>query len=99
MNNKDLKAETEVQQSDSAEDLTSSQNIAKPIVVRRFSSVVDEYVANKESNFQLQYIDYEKDQWTVPVLLTAERAYNFKNDASVKLVRILWRSVSFDLKP
>ncbi|MFN9318981.1 MAG: hypothetical protein ACK58Q_00135 [Chitinophagales bacterium] len=71
----------------------------KTRVVRRFSSVVDEYVANKESKFQLQYVDYEKDQWTVPVLLTAERAYNFKNDASVKLVRILWRSVSFELEP
>lgn len=36
MNNKELKAETEVQQSASAEVLMSSQTIAKPIVERRF---------------------------------------------------------------
>ena len=74
----------------------SAKNGTKPHVCRSFSSIVDDYVSNRESKFQLQYVDYEKDQWTVPVLLTAERAYRFKNDASVKKVRVIWRSVSFE---
>lgn len=76
----------------------SADNGTKPHVGRSFSSIVDDYVSNKESKFQLQYVDYENDQWTVPVLLTAERAYRFKNDASVKKVRIIWRAVSFEFE-
>jgi hypothetical protein len=78
-------------------DTTSSPNSGNTLVGRSFSSIINKYVRNGESKFQLQYFDYEKDQWTVPVLLTASRAINFQNDASVKKVRILWRSVSFEL--
>lgn len=86
--------------SDSAVDSSQvAPAIGNTDVMRRFSSVIDAYVANKESKFQLQYVDYDENQWTVPVLLTSERAYRFKNDSSVKLVRILWRSVSFELSP
>ena len=66
---------------------------------KNFSETVDEYVSNHESKFQLQYVDYEKNQWTVPCLLTEERANRFKNDASVKKVKIMYRSQSLEISP
>ena len=66
---------------------------------KNFSETVDEYVSNHESKFQLQYVDYEKNQWTAACLLTEERANRFKNDASVKKVKIMWRSCAFEISP
>lgn len=89
MNKKETNAETQ----------TEALPFAKLAVGRSFSSTIDRYVKNRESKFQVQYIDYEQDQWTVPVLLTSTRAINLKNDNSIKNVRILWRSVSFEIQP
>jgi len=79
--------------------LDQTPPLHKTSVGRSFSSTIDRYVKNRESKFQVQYTDYEQDQWTVPVLLTTTRAINLKNDNSIKNVRILWRSVSFEIQP
>lgn len=39
--------------------------------------------------FQLRYVDYAEDTWTVPVILTEERADKFCQDMSVVQVKIL----------
>lgn len=43
--------------------------------------------------YQLQYVDYNTNTWTAPVLLTKERADKFLDDASV--IKIKLTSASF----
>lgn len=37
--------------------------------------------------YEVQYVDYEKNQWTAPVILTEERAQRIMDDFSVAVVR------------
>lgn len=37
--------------------------------------------------YEVQYVDYEKDEFTVPVILTKERAQGIISDQSIKKVR------------
>jgi hypothetical protein len=38
--------------------------------------------------YELQYIDYEKDIWTVPINLTEDRIKNIVSDNSIKSIRL-----------
>lgn len=38
--------------------------------------------------YQLQYVDYDPGQWTVPVKLNPERMDHIITDASIKNIRI-----------
>lgn len=40
------------------------------------------------SRFEVQYVDYEDNCWTVPVTLTIDRLNKIWNDYSVKAVRL-----------
>lgn len=37
--------------------------------------------------YEVQYVDYEDNQWTVPVILTKERAVGLLHDGSISKVR------------
>ncbi len=52
-----------------------------------------------KTTFQLQYQDYSLDEWTVPVLLTEERAAKFLDDMSVKTIKIICNNELFFLVP
>lgn len=62
-----------------------------------FLKTIERYQGNPEAKYEVQYVD--SSGYTVPVLLTHERAYRLKNDASVKKVRITWRDVQFEITP
>lgn len=47
------------------------------------------YLLYDKVKYSLQYVDYADDQWTVPVLLTEERAEKFCEDLSLKRVKIM----------
>ena len=64
-----------------------------------FNQTIDQYTSNGESKFQLQYVDYENGQWTIPVLLTPKRAARVKNDASIKSVTIFYRGQMIIINP
>ena len=40
------------------------------------------------TKYQVRYADYEKDEWTAPVLLTKERCNIILNDVSVADIKI-----------
>ncbi|HEY3405398.1 MAG TPA: hypothetical protein VGK59_18565 [Ohtaekwangia sp.] len=53
-------------------------------------------------NYEVNYVDYEKDQYTVPVILTRERAEKILDDRSIKKIRftpILGAYMSFEFEP
>lgn len=37
--------------------------------------------------YELQYVDYSEDEWTVPVILTEKRASQIINDNAIRRVR------------
>lgn len=41
-----------------------------------------------KAKFQVQYIDYDNNTWTVAVMLTRERYDRIKNDNSVRKIAI-----------
>ena len=47
------------------------------------------YALNHDFKFQIQYVDYASDQWTVPVTLTPERYSKFMQDRSVSKIRLI----------
>ena len=89
MNNKKLKAEAEVQQSNAVEVLTSSQTIAKPNVVRRFFFVC---TAGREFSNSMSFnaFDIKTDDGNYPTyrkcLEVSETKY--PNQRSVTLLSI-----------
>lgn len=52
---------------------------------------IDKYAGDGKTRFQAQYHD-NPDGWTVPVLLTKERAFRLKNDYSVSRVKFIMQS-------
>jgi hypothetical protein len=66
---------------------------------KSIKSIVNKYVKNKESIFQLQYVDYKGDTWTMPCLLTAQRAERFMNDRSVSKIKVKYKSEEFIITP
>ena len=43
----------------------------------------------KATRYQLQYTDYNDNEWTAPVLLTKERADKFMQDFSVRKLKLI----------
>ena len=43
---------------------------------------------NRGAKYELQYIDYDENTWTAPVLLTEERIKQIVSDKSIKNVRL-----------
>lgn len=43
----------------------------------------------KATRYQLQYVDYNENEWTAPVLLTEERANKFLQDFSVTKLKLI----------
>lgn len=41
-----------------------------------------------QCRYELQYVDYEPNEWTVPVILTEERAKKIIQDEAIARVRI-----------
>lgn len=56
--------------------------------LRRF---IDKHTDDGKTRFQAQNY-YDQDCWTVPVLLTKERAFLLKNDYSVCRVKFIMQS-------
>jgi len=77
--------------------LTVKPALLQAVVSRSFESILQQYILNKESMYQLQYYDYNDNEWTVPLLLTPKRASEFIEDKSVKKIRIKYRTFEFDL--
>lgn len=53
-------------------------------------------------NYEVNYVDYEKNEYTVPVILTKERAPKLLNDVSIRKIRftpILGAYMSFEFEP
>ncbi len=77
--------------------LTVKPALLQAVVSRSFESILQQYILNRESMYQLQYYDYKENEWTVPLLLTPKRASEFIEDKSVKKIRIKYRTFEFDL--
>lgn len=41
------------------------------------------------AKYQIQYVDYDENSWTVPVLLTPKRIEQATSDFSVKQIRVI----------
>ncbi len=50
------------------------------------------------STYSVHYVDNDEHTWTVPVLLTKERAAKFCDDLSIDKVRIVKDGVSLELE-
>jgi len=46
------------------------------------------FALQNEMNYSVQYVEYDKNTWTIPVKLTAERYQQAMTDHSVKRIKI-----------
>ena len=54
---------------------------------------------NGKTFIQVQYCDFEIDEWTIPALLTAGRAARLVNDCSVKTIKLIFNNTFKYLVP
>jgi len=58
------------------------------ILITNMQTLYQIGVEHLGSKHEVQYVDYEDNQWTVPCILTKERLDRLWNDYSVKAVRL-----------
>jgi len=60
--------------------------------IKRDRTRLEDYLTNMmtahNAKYQLQYIEYADDEWTVPVSLTKERIELIISDYSIKNIRL-----------
>jgi hypothetical protein len=52
---------------------------------------IDKHTDDGATRYEVQYFD-DPECWTVPVLITAERAFRLKNDLSIRRIRFTLQS-------
>ena len=90
MNNKELKAETEAQQSNTAELLPSAPLVANQMLAEVRLSMEDilRDAVRRKATYQVQFADYDLNTWTIPVELTQNRMDKLLDDFSIRKVRL-----------